>query len=209
MVQGVISGRLLFFSACAGFTLIGLWVLITLGAFLFGDKSSSIAEEPEAAISDYDRAAFGAWVDTDGNCLNTRGELLVAQSLTPTALDETGCRVVGGVWIDLYTGETLFDASSIDIDHLVPLRYAWSLGAEHWSAEEANAFYNDPANLVITSASINRSKGSNPPSEWLPPARGFQCTYLRQFEAILVRYNLRQLPDETARMKNVETAVCN
>lgn len=205
----MISGRLVFFSICAGFLLVGLWFLVTLGAFLFGDRGSPIAEEPETAISDYDRAAFGGWVDTNGDCLDTRGELLVAQSLTPAVLDETGCRVVGGVWMDQYTGETLSDASSIDIDHLVPLRYAWSLGAENWNAEKANAFYNDLENLVITSASVNRSKGSNPPPEWIPPARGFQCIYLRQFEAVLARYDLTLPPDETARMTAVETAVCN
>ena len=205
----MISGRLVFFLTCAGLLLVGLWVLVTLGAFLFGDRGSSIGEESETAISDYERAAFGGWVDTNGNCLDTRGELLVAQSLTPAVLDETGCRVVGGLWMDLYTGEALSDAGSIDIDHVVPLRYAWDLGAENWNAEKANAFYNDPANLVITSASVNRSKGSDPPPEWLPPARGFQCIYLRQFQAVLARYDLTQPPDETARMTALATAVCN
>jgi hypothetical protein len=189
--------------------MVGLWLLVTLGSFLFGDRGIPIAEEPETAISDYDRTAFGGWVDTDGDCLDTRGELLVAHSLTPVVLDETGCRIVGGVWMDVYTGETLSDAGSIDIDHLVPLGYAWSLGAENWSAEKAHTFYNDPENLVITSASVNRSKGSNPPPEWIPPARGFQCIYLRQFEAVLARYDLTLSPDEATRMTAVKTAACN
>lgn len=205
----MISGRLVFFSTCAGFLLVCLWGLVSLGAFFFGDRGSSIGEESEAAISDYQRSAFGGWVDTNGNCLDTRGELLVSQSLMPAVFDETGCRVVGGLWKDLYTGETLSDAGSIDIDHVVPLRYAWGLGAGNWNAEKANAFYNDPANLVITSASVNRSKGSDPPPEWLPPARGFQCIYLRQFEAVLARYDLTQPNDETERMKALATEVCN
>lgn len=205
----MISGRLVFFSAFAGFLLISLWLLVSIVAFIVGDKDNPLAELPDAPISEYDRGAFGGWVDSDGNCLDTRAELLIAQSLTPAVLDETVCRVVGGVWSDRYTGETLTDIGSIDIDHLVPLRFAWNLGAGHWNAATARAFYNDQANLVITSASVNRSKGSKPPMEWLPPALEYQCIYIQQFGAILARYDLMLPPEEAAQMKSMETVVCN
>lgn len=145
-----------------------------------------------SAAPPYDRSDFsGDWGDADGDCLNTRMEILVEWSSSPVRYDEGGCRVVSGQWISEYTDKTIFDASKIDIDHVVPLAYAWRLGAYDWSPEERRRFFDDGANLLPVELSLNRAKGDRPPSEWLPP-RG-RCRYMSRFKRVTIMYHL-QLP---------------
>ena len=84
----------------------------------------------------YNRDLFGRWNDLDGNCLNTRHELLKKYSTIPIILREDGCLVEFGRWIDLYTGEVFVKAKNVDIDHLVPLKFAWDHGAMGWSQKK-------------------------------------------------------------------------
>jgi hypothetical protein len=49
-----------------------------------------------AADIRYNRAFFGRWPDRDRDCLNTRQEMLEAQSLQPTQKSASGCRVLRG-----------------------------------------------------------------------------------------------------------------
>lgn len=159
------------------------------------DNVSSEIHSDEASITSvppYDRSAFSTdWSDADGDCLNTRMEILAEWSSSPVQYDESGCRVVSGRWISQYTDETIYDASEIDIDHVVPLAYAWRLGAYDWSPEERQRFFDDGANLLPVELSLNRAKGDRPPSEWLPP-RG-RCRYISRFKRVTIMYHL-QLP---------------
>jgi hypothetical protein len=141
----------------------------------------------------YDRSDFsGDWGDADGDCLNTRMEILAEWSSSPVQYDESGCRVVSGQWISEYTDKTIFEASEIDIDHVVPLAYAWKLGAYDWSPEERQRFFDDGANLLPVELSLNRAKGDSPPSEWMPPRN--QCRYISRFKRVTIMYHL-QLPE--------------
>lgn len=45
------------------------------------------------------------------------------------------CRLTGGKWISPYVGITVTFASSLDIDHLVPLAESWQSGAWRWNAD--------------------------------------------------------------------------
>ncbi|MDF2233168.1 HNH endonuclease family protein [Albimonas sp. CAU 1670] len=101
-----------------------------------------------------------------------------------------GCRVLHGRWFDPYTNRIYTEARDLDIDHLVPLAYAWSRGAADWSAEKRTAFANDPANLFAVQASANRQKGAAGPVEWMPPHEGFHCQYLLRFVRIAKSYGL-------------------
>jgi hypothetical protein len=79
----------------------------------------------------------------------------------------------------------------LDIDHLIPLAEAWRSGAWKWSPAQREAFANDLTDqraLVAVTAGLNRQKGDQDPSTWLPPEN--QCTYVSNWIAIKVRYSL-------------------
>ena len=66
--------------------------------------------------------------------------------------------------IGYYSGEHCED---IDIDHVVSLADAHESGASLWSDAEKAQFANDRNNHAPACASINRSKGSSTPSDFL------------------------------------------
>lgn len=153
---------------------------------------------PVASTPRYDRDLFGGWNDADGDCQNTRHELLAALSTGPVTLTADDCRVVHGRWNDPYTNRIYSNARDLDIDHLVPLAYAWSRGAHRWPAQKRIAFANDPVNLFAVDASANRQKGAAGPTEWMPPNQGFHCQYLLRFIRVAQSYGL-EIPANEAR----------
>ncbi|MCK0162260.1 HNH endonuclease family protein [Marinobacter sp. S6332] len=124
-----------------------------------GVALGSLEEGAEAASSQYQRSAFGhGWDDADGDCRDSRAEALINTSTTRVRFASAkGCRVVTGRWISPFTGEVLQNASNVDIDHVVPLAWAWERGAKNWSKEKREHFANDPKNLLPVEASLNRS----------------------------------------------------
>lgn len=148
----------------------------------------------------YERSEFGRWLDEDRDCQNTRHELLIEQSTVPATLSENGCRVVHGRWISMFTSAVNTDASKLDIDHVVPLAWAWDRGADKWDKKRRISFANDPRNLIVVEASLNRSKGAKGPDEWLPPEN--QCQYTLRFIRVARSYDLTFDSDA------LRTAVC-
>ena len=135
----------------------------------------------------YDRSRFTLWVDADGDCQDTRDEVLAAESLVPVS----GCDVQRGQWLSYYDGVTTRASSGFDVDHLVPLAEAWDSGAKRWNAATRQRYANDlrdPRTLVAVTASSNRSKGDRDPSEWMP--RLGACRYVRQWVAVKIRWRL-------------------
>ncbi|MCW8196009.1 HNH endonuclease [Proteobacteria bacterium 005FR1] len=136
---------------------------------------------------DYERDHFGSgWADEDGDCQNSRQEALAAQSTAPVRFDKRGCRVVAGRWISPFTGKAIHNPAAIDIDHVVPLKWAWDHGASEWSQDKREQFANDPVNLISVERSLNRSKGAKGILEWLPPSG--QCQYVLRFMRVLKLY---------------------
>ncbi|GAA1853121.1 hypothetical protein GCM10009796_13950 [Microbacterium koreense] len=148
--------------------------------------------------SDYDRALFGqAWYDEDGNGCDTRNDIL-RRDLTDLNIkaDSNGCKVLEGVLVDPYSLETIAFTSGTDtsvlvqIDHLIPLAWAWRHGADAWSDDQRRAFANDPANLKATDGSLNMSKSDSGPADWMPPAREAHCAYAEDFVSVLSDWDL-------------------
>lgn len=141
------------------------------------------------ARGSYSRDAFGhGWADTDKDCQNTRHEVLIQQSSTKPTLSKNGCKAEHGRWVSLFTGKVITDAKQLDIDHVVPLKWAWEHGANQWPDHKRVQFANDPVNLIAVEASLNRAKGAKGPDEWLPPKN--ECQYVLRFKRILTKYAL-------------------
>ena len=164
---------------------------LSSGGRLPKGQSSQVSSGKSTADSGYSRAQFGhGWDDADGDCQNSRHETLIAQSTAPVRF-KTGkeCQVSAGRWISPYSGKVIHDARSIDIDHVVPLKWAWDHGADQWPKAKREKFANDPVNLLSVEASLNRQKGAKGLTEWMPPAG--QCAYASRFIRVAKSYSLR------------------
>lgn len=109
----------------------------------------------------------------------------------------SGCTVTEAAWLDPYTGRTFYDAADVQIDHLVPLAWAWPRGASEWPENKADRFALDPDNLQMVSAAQNRTKSAQGPLEWLPRDRRYHCTYVSDFVAVVEEYDLTLSTTET------------
>lgn len=151
---------------------------------------------PMTAIAEeYSRSQFGSWIDADRDCQNTRTEILIRDA--GLGLMVYNCdKVYSGIWVLPYSNRIVYDSSKIDIDHIVPLYYAWTHGADKWTREERVAFANDFENLLAVSASENRSKGGRGPDKWLPVDFAFWCEYIYMWEYLIDKYKLTSSESE-------------
>lgn len=155
---------------------------------------------PEAP--DYDRDDYqpSGWADEDGDCLDTRQEMLVNESLTKVAMAENGCEVETGEWVDPYTGRRFTDPSQLDIDHVVALSAAHDAGAWKLLAADREAFANDLSNrgvaLAVVETSINQKKGDKAPDAWMPPKAGARCLYAIRWITVKHVWGLLASPAE-------------
>jgi len=151
---------------------------------------ANLVIEPEWP-SGYSRDLFRHWVDADGDGCNTRREVLILESTEPVTIG-ANCSV-SGKWLSLYDLVETTDASSFDIDHMVPLKEAWDSGAHAWDSGTRRAFANDLGfehTLIAVTASSNRSKGEKDPADWLPPNRSYHCDYAYKWMATKYRWSL-------------------
>ena len=140
----------------------------------------------------YDRDLYRHWVDADGDCQDTRQEVLIDESRIPVTLNPTGCFVVAGEWVSAYDGEVFTDPGDLRIDHLVPLAEAHRSGAVFWDAERREAFANDlgsPDSLIVVPASVPRSDRDGDPAAWLPPDPS-RCAYIQAWVDVKARWQL-------------------
>ena len=153
----------------------------------------AMAIEP-ASTADYDRKRWKHWSDADGDCQDTRQEVLVAESVRPvTFRDDRRCKVFSGEWLCPYTGKAVTDPSALDIEHVVPLAHAHAHGAAAWTDEQREHYANSldaPEHLMAVVASANRSKGDKAPHEWLPSERSLRCDYVEDWIRIKARWHL-------------------
>lgn len=153
---------------------------------------------------DYRRAAFGdSWTDDNTapgghNGCDTRNDILDRDLVDKTFVSISRCprAVATGVLHDPYTSKTINflrgnkTGAAIQIEHIVPLAYAWDQGARGWSESLRIRFANDPANLLAVEGQANQDKGDKEPAAWMPPNTAFRCQYAMQFIAVLRGYGL-------------------
>lgn len=168
--------------------------------------ASTFPAEDAAAhvIPRYEREAFGdGWADLDRDCQDTRNEILI-RDLVDERLDRDGCKVLTGTLHDSYTGATisfvrgLGTSDDVQIDHIVPLAYAWQAGAHRWTDDRREVFANDPANLRAVHGPTNNAKGADGPASWLPPNIAAHCSYAEHWTEVLRTYELTPRPADAA-----------
>ena len=150
-----------------------------------------------------------SWADADGDCQDTRDEVLIAESLTPVVLDAARCNVVSGRWYDPYTGQTFTNPSDLDIDHVVALSEAHKSGGNLWTTAEKRAYANDlhnPMVLIAVDDGTNSSKGDKDPAQWLPPNRSYWCDYIKTWVTIKQAYDLSIDANEQAAIHQIMPA---
>lgn len=153
---------------------------------------------------DYRRAAFGeSWTDDNTapgghNGCDTRNDILDRDLVDKTYVPISRCprAVATGTLHDPYTSLTIpftrgaQTGAAVQIEHIVPLAYAWDQGARNWTDEMRVRFANDPANLVAVQGQVNQDKGDKEPAVWMPPNAAFHCQYAMQFIEVLRGYSL-------------------
>lgn len=155
--------------------------------------------EPPLSSKPYKRKDWPHWIDTDGDCQNTRHELLIATSTIPVKFkDSRRCTVTYGQWLGVYTGKIFTKASQVDIDHIVPLAHAHRHGAANWTKAQRREFANDYDNLVVVSDRVNQAKSDKAPHEWLPPRQAYWCEYGIRWKHIKQKYRLLSTKQEQA-----------
>jgi hypothetical protein len=153
----------------------------------------------------YARNAFGpGWAGHGGEPVQSDGctarDAVLRRDLRGVRMaDRDPCMVLSGRLDDPYTGTSLpydrFEASGLEIDHLVPLGDAWRSGAWDWPADRRERIANDVDNLLVVQKQANQDKGSKNPDRWRP-RHEYWCEYARRWIAVKNRYALHVTPPE-------------
>lgn len=150
----------------------------------------------------YDRNAFGSWIAVSNpNAVGWDASRYPSCNVREAALIDAGnnvvvgnsCKIVSGQWSDPYVANptTISDSSRLDLDHVVPLAHAWRSGAAEFDSQMLRQIANDKDNLILTSASENRSKGDQAIDSWFPQRNSVAyCDYAAKYATVVDRYDL-------------------
>ena len=116
------------------------------------------------------------------------------------------CDIKEGRWFVEYSNEFFTNSSLIDVDHIIPLRYAHEMGAAKWSKRKKETFANDLENLIISSRKDNRTKKDRGPSEWMP--RYNRCAYVVNWQKISTKYQLSLKSSDLTVIENTIKEEC-
>lgn len=156
-----------------------------------GNVSQKLGELTVAtagSMKGYSRNRFPHWRSTGKNC-DVRDSVLQRDG---EDIELSGCNVVGGQWESVYDSRAFTDPSKVDIDHTVPLANAWRSGADEWDDQKRGDFANDLTRpqLIAVSASSNRAKGDQDPSQWKPANRSYWCQYAEDWVTVKHHWRL-------------------
>lgn len=156
-----------------------------------------------APMTGYERDRFGQrWSDDVAvsgghNGCDTRNDVL-RRDLVDVEVDPDtrGCVVLAGSLADPYSAAAVpfvrgqGTSDDVPIDHVVPLANAWATGAQALSEQQRQDLANDPLNLQPTTRTLNAQKGAGDAATWLPPSKGYRCTYVARQVAVKDRHAL-------------------
>lgn len=169
----------------------------------------ALQPQSSSRIPDYDRDIFGtSWFDVDGNLCDTRNDVL-QRDMRDIQLAADQCKVMAGTLDDPYTGSAINfirgeqSSQAVQIDHLIPLSYAWKHGAWSWDESERLAFANDPANLLAVDGPTNNGKGDKGPAWWMPPNESYRCVYATKFVTVAATYELQISEDDRQALASI------
>lgn len=91
-------------------------------------------------------------------------------------------------WICRYSGIRIANKSKVDIDHIIPLKYAYGHCGDTLPDIKKRQLATDTLNLVAVSFHENRSKGDDGVLEYMPSDN--QCWYLSRWKAVSKKYHL-------------------
>jgi Excalibur calcium-binding domain/Protein of unknown function (DUF1524) len=157
----------------------------------------------------YNRDLFPTEQATVSGC-DVRAQVMTRDSQTPATFG-SGCKVLTGSWTSPYDGVVTTEAATIDVDHVVALKEAWDSGAWSWDPARRAAFatdLTDTRTLRAVTATTNRSKGDRDPSNWMPPAKADECSYLADWISIKARWSLSMDQSEAGRIHNLVDGDC-
>lgn len=157
----------------------------------------------EAEKITYNRDEWKHWIAAGSSCWNVREEVLYKQAVggsvkfadaqkKATNSKSQACSITAGKWVDPYTGKTFTNPSDIDIDHMIPLKYAATHGGNNWTSSKKQKYANsmDTGHLLAVSASANRSKSDKGPGSWKPTDKGYWCQYASHWINVSVTWKL-------------------
>ena len=158
-------------------------------------------------IPPYDRDDWRHWIDEDGDCQNTRHEVLIEESQPAvTYKSDRECQVDAGQWFGAFTATTIMEARKLDVDHLVPLANAHQSGGWAWTPARKEQYANSleyPGHLIAVTAGANRSKGAKSPDEWRPPNESYWCEYAVAWIAVKQTWELTATPPEAEALEEM------
>ncbi|PRW62757.1 HNH endonuclease family protein [Actinopolyspora mortivallis] len=164
-------------------------------------ESTEVA--PTGSMDGYDRDRFPHWSAAEGKNCNVRERVLIRDGSDVSTGED--CYPTAGEWDSWYDDGTWTDPSDLDIDHVVPLAEAWRSGASAWSTDEREDFANDldGPQLVAVTDNVNRSKGDDPPHEWMPPDESVHCGYAAAWVRVKHDWELTVTSEERAALLDV------
>ncbi|SNX61745.1 uncharacterized protein DUF1524 [Streptomyces sp. TLI_55] len=166
------------------------------------DLIAKVATKGRGPKTGYDRDKFGyAWMDSapggipfSHNGCDTRNDLLKRDGDDVRFRSGSDCVVTSMTLADPYTGKEIdwvkARATTVQIDHVMPLSYDWQMGAARWTKAKREDIANDPLNLIPVDGPSNSSKSDSGPASWLPPSKAIRCSYVVRFAQVSLKYEL-------------------
>ncbi|WP_433142041.1 HNH endonuclease family protein [Actinomadura nitritigenes] len=160
-----------------------------------------VATKGRGPKTGYERDKFGyAWMDNAPdvpfahNGCDTRNDLLKRDGEDVKYRSGSNCVIVSLTLDDPYSGKTIHwtksHATTIQIDHVMPLSYDWQMGASRWTKDKRESIANDPLNLIPVDGPLNGAKSDSGPASWLPPNKRVRCSYSVRVAQVSLKYDL-------------------